>query len=279
MSKYTDLILNSNCIFTATAENPISGYIAIKNDRILSIGEGSVPSEIVNEDTKVLDFGDRTITPGFSDVHCFFTGYSVGFVGIDLSKAVSPEDVLSLLNNYVKTLADNKPVLGHGWSSEMLPSGDSSLLDHAFPDRPVLLFAAGCETCWMNQKAIEKYQFTPDKCYPESYVRFLQELLSDRDFIIPEFKRYMKMMNSNGITSVKEIGFDHFYGFTDILADLEKNNDLTLRVSFMSQPVAEPMNLEYGKAMREKFKGEFVHFSGYNQMTDGSVSELCADLK
>lgn len=31
--------------------------------------------------------------------------------------------------------------------------------------------------------------------------------------------------------------------------------------------------------MREKFTGEFVRFSGYNQMTDGSISQLCGDLK
>ena len=37
MSEYADLILLSNCIFTATEEIPFSGYIAIKNDRILSM--------------------------------------------------------------------------------------------------------------------------------------------------------------------------------------------------------------------------------------------------
>lgn len=131
----------------------------------------------------------------------------------------------------------------------------------------------------MNQAAINRYQFTPETCYPESYVRFLPDLLGDKDFIIPEFKRYIKMMNSKGITSIKEMGFDDFYGFTDILAELESENDLTIRVNFMSQPVAEPFNLSYGKEMREKFKGEFVRFSGYNQMTDGSISELCGDLK
>ena len=33
---------------------------------------------------------------------------------------------------------------------------------------------------------------------------FLPDLLGDKDFIIPEFKRYIKMMNSKGITSIKE---------------------------------------------------------------------------
>ena len=279
MCEYADCILLSNCIFTATEKTPISGYIAIKNDRILSVGKGPVLSEIVGANTKYLDYGNQTITPGFSDIHCFFTGYSVGFVGIDLSDASSQEEILNIVKEYVQKIPSDKPVFGHGWNPETIHPMGTTLLDESFPNRPVLLFAEGCETCWMNQAAMEHYQFTPDTCYPESYVRLLPDLLGDRDFIIPEFKRYIKMMNSKGITSVKEMGFDQFYGFTDILAELEAENALTVRVNFMSQPVAEPLNLAYGKAMREKFQGEFVRFSGYNQMTDGSISELCGDLK
>ena len=279
MSEYADLILLSNCIFTATEEIPFSGYIAIKNDRILSIGKGLAPTELIGTNTKYLDYGNKTITPGFSDVHCFFTGYSVGFVGIDLSAATSQEDILNSIKEYAKGIPADKPILGHGWNSDTIQPNGTDLLDEAFSTRPVLLFAKGCETCWMNQAAINRYQFTPETCYPESYVRFLPDLLGDKDFIIPEFKRYIKMMNSKGITSIKEMGFDDFYGFTDILAELESENALTIRVNFMSQPVAEPFNLSYGKEMREKFKGEFVRFSGYNQMTDGSISELCGDLK
>lgn len=52
MSEYADLILLSNCIFTATEEIPFSGYIAIKNDRILSIGKGLAPTELIGTNTK-----------------------------------------------------------------------------------------------------------------------------------------------------------------------------------------------------------------------------------
>lgn len=68
------------------------------------------------------------------------------------------------------------------------------------------------------------------------------------------------MMNSKGITSIKEMGFDDFYGFTDILAELESENALTIRVNFMSQPVAEPFNLSYGKEMRENLKESLFVF-------------------
>ncbi|MDP4108595.1 MAG: amidohydrolase family protein [Bacillota bacterium] len=169
--------------------------------------------------------------------------------------------------------------MGHGWDGELLSPEGPDMLDDAFGKRPVVLFAKGGETCWMNTAAMDEYKFTPDACYPEAYWRLLGKVLGDRDFIVPRFKAYMNMLNSRGITSVKEMGFDDFYGFTDILAELENNNDLTLRVNFMSQPVGADADFTYGQKMRDRFKGEFLRFSGFNRMTDGSISQLCADLK
>lgn len=61
MSEYADLILLSNCIFTATEEIPFSGYIAIKNDRILSIGKGLAPTELIGTNTNILIMGTKQL--------------------------------------------------------------------------------------------------------------------------------------------------------------------------------------------------------------------------
>ena len=279
MSTYAEYLLLSNCIFTAQGEAPFAGYLAVADGRILSVGRGACPAELCGPSTRVYDLGERTVSPGFSDVHCFFAGYSVGFVGADLSAAGSCKALVELARAQTARTAPDRPVLGHGWNAETIHPQGTAALDEAFGDRPAVLFAAGCETCWMNQAAIRRYQFTPETCWPESYVRLLPEILGDRDFIEPMFVRYMEMMNSRGVTSVKEMGFDDYSGFTETLAALEAEGRLTLRVSFMSQPVGAPMDLRYGEAMRERFQGEFVRFSGYNQMTDGSISQLCGDLK
>lgn len=107
----------------------------------------------------------------------------------------------------------------------------------------------------------------------------LKKIFNDIDFIIPFFKNHMKMLNSKGITTVKEMGFDDYYGFTDSLEKMENDNELTLRFNFMSQPVLEPININYGMSMRNRFNSDMVKFSGYNMMTDGSVSDHQADLK
>lgn len=285
-------IFTSDCIFTAEEKEPFQGYIAVQNDSIMAIGKGELPKKYEDTGCTIIHLGDKTIVPGLIDVHCFFTGYAVRFVGKDFSDAKSIDDIFVMLEEYVKELAPWKPILGHNLAKKYISKENAERLNKTYPDRVVILFTEDAETCLMNNTACKRYDFTPDTCYPESYVKLLPTILEDRAFIVPMFQKYMHMMNSRGVTGIKEMGFDRFYGFTDILKELELKSEaytnpdenactegLTLRVDFMSQPVNEPMSLAYGKKMREQFTGDFVSFSGYNQMTDGSVSEVCADLK
>ena len=153
------------------------------------------------------------------------------------------------------------------------------MLEEKFPNKAVIIFSADRSCCIMNQKARNIYQFSAETCYPESYYRIMREYLNDREFIKKEFSDYMKMMNSRGVTTVKEMGFDDFYGFTDYLKELEDSEDLNLRTFFMSQPVGEGMNLVYARRMREQFTGDKIRFSGFNRMTDGTIASYKGDLK
>ncbi len=267
-----DLILVSDSIFTAETEGTMSGYVLIRGDSIARVEEGEVPHELKENGAKIIDLTGKTVCPGFIDVHCFFSGYVVRFIGKDLGSCGNEEEVLRVLE---EDGGEKTPLFGHGLKFPVA----RETLDERFGNKPVVLFHEGCETCSMNAAAEEEFGFTPDRCWPEAYVKIFPYFLGDRPFIRKQFKDYMKMMNSRGVTSVKEMGFDDFCGFTDTLAELEENEELTLRVSFMSQPVGKEIDFTYGEQMRQRFKGDFVTFSGYNQMADGSISEYCADLK
>jgi predicted amidohydrolase YtcJ len=145
------------------------------------------------------------------------------------------------------------------------------MLERVMPDKAVVLFTEGHATCLMNKKAKEEFRFDEDHCYSEAIYRIMPLYLNDRFFIEKELISYMKLLNSRGITSVKEMGFDDFYGFTDVLEEMELNHELTLRIAFMSQPVGAEPNIKYAKDMEQKFKGDYVRFSGFNQMTDGLI--------
>lgn len=277
MKKIADILLRSNALFSGMNKLPKPGFVAVADNLILATGEGN-GSGFIGSATHVYDLGDKLICPGFSDVHCFFTGYLLTHSGFDLSPARTAEEVIAAAQKKATTHSFNGTIMARGVRAD-IPAPDLSAMDTAFENTPAILFVEGGESCWMNSAARRKYDFTPDTCWSENYWKLLRHLLNDREKSVPAFKRYLSMLNKRGITSIKEMGFDDFYGFTDVLEQLESNKDLTMRVHFMSQPVGTAMNLEYGRAMRERFQGDFVRFSGFNQMTDGSISQLEGDMK
>ncbi len=276
MNQKADILLRSTAIFTYPNDRPFDGFVATRGNRILAAGSGE-HEQFIDEHTKVYELGSKLVCPGFVDTHCFFTGYLMTQSGIDLSAYINLPDLLDAVKAYGKTLQPDEPMLlGRGVSSE-LPQLSESQLDSLFDGKPVMLFLEG--TCWMNESARTRYAFTPETCWSESYWRLLRDMLGNKAKSVPAFQHYHAMLHAHGITSTKEMGFDDFYGFTEVLESLEKDQKLSMRVHFMSQPVGEAMNLTFGQEMRERFQGSFVHFSGYNQMTDGSISQMEGEMK
>ncbi|NRT74237.1 amidohydrolase [Clostridium beijerinckii] len=275
----TNIILKSKNIFTGISDKLIDGYVAISGNKIIAIEEGDNYKDLISRETNFIDIGENVVTPGFVDTHTFFTGYVIYHIGVDVSKAKSIDECISILKEYENLIDSNATIFGHGWNPKNFENVMAlQKLDQVFQDRRVIVFSVNRDTCLMNTNAIKTYKFTPEECYPEAYWRIMKEYLNDRNFIDKQFKEYMKMMNSKGVTAVKEMGFDDYYGFTDYLEELERNKLLSLRISFMSQPVGQGINIPYGIQMREKFNSDFVRFSGFNRMTDGTVASLKADL-
>lgn len=274
-----DFLLFSDNIFTGLRDEPVKGYVAIKGNQIMKVGTGNDFKAIVGKKTKVLNLKEQLVLPGFIDVHTFFTGYAIFHIGMNMDGVKTTEECMERLEVYSNNKGEGRTLFGHGWKvEEFCAKGMEKCLNERYPGRSVILFSEDRDTCIMNECARKMYGFTPEKCYPEAYYKIMREYLNDKSFIDREFEDYMKLMNSRGVTAVKEMGFDDYYGFDDFLKRKEGSKGLTLRIFFMSQPVGEKINIEYGKQMRGKFTGDFVRFSGYNRMTDGTVASRRGDL-
>lgn len=276
MTQKADILLRSTAVFTYPNDAPFDGFVAISGNRVLAVGSGD-DHQYIDERTQIYELGSKLVCPGFVDTHCFFTGYLLTISGIDLSAYSDLPGLLEAAKAYGKTLQPDEPVLlGRGVRAD-LPQPSENQLDALFNGKPVILFLDG--TCWMNGSARARYEFTPETCWSESYWRLLRDVLGNHAKSVPAYEQYHAMLHTRGVTSTKEMGFDDFYGFVDALEALENDQKLAMRVHFMSQPVGAPMNLAFGQEMRERFKGTFVSFSGYNQMTDGSISQMEGEMK
>lgn len=274
------MVITAKNLFDSVADQPYEGYLLIEGNTITEKKKGKPDQDVLDRADEVYCFDEELVMPGIVDTHTFFTGYAVFHLGADVSGVSGNEKGRQIIRKYAEARRPAGAIFGHGWKPQKWKRQEAEkMLEREYPEKPVILFAADRSTCIMNRCARKAYHFTPETCYPESYYRIMKEYLNDRAFIDKEFRNYMNMLNSRGVTTVKEMGFDDFYGFTDYLKEIEKSDDLHLRTFFMSQPVGSAMNLDYAKQMRDTFTGEKVRFSGFNCMTDGTIADYRGYLK
>ncbi len=277
MGEKADIIIRSNLIFSGLAEEELlDGFVGIKGKEICCIEKGNNYQEFLGNHTKIFDMTDKVVTPGFVDNHVFFMGYIWQQVGLDVSHITNERELFHALRSYGKTKEKGKPILAHDLPDEM--SVNSYLLNESFADTPIVVFRKNREGCCMNQAAIERYGFDEENCYAEACYKLFRELVGDHKYAKKKYKEFQQMLAQKGITSIKEIGFDDYYGFTDVLKEMEEQGELMHRINLVSQPVGERINIEYGKQMQDKFQNKFVQFMGYNIMVDGDIETGAGDI-
>ncbi len=269
------LVLLSKSVFTSTEAEPHEGFVAIRGNRIVAVGPASEAAAYTANAERVIDLGSRTVMPGLVDVHTFFTGWMIRSFGADLSAATTVQDAADLLAQ--QEVAAGDPLIGHNLPADLTTPEAQQAFDAVAPQVPCVAFTADGGSCLMNAAAHEAYGFTPDACYAEMIWKLMPYCLNHPD-TRKRYHDYMALLNSRGVTSIKEMCFDDYYGFADTMAAMEDAGELTVRVSMMSQPVGRGADLEYGRAARERFQGDFVRFSGYNRMTDRGIGSTLGEL-
>lgn len=261
-----DIVLYSKNVFTAKTLEPAPLYVAINGGKIVGVGPIPEKDQWIDAHTKVYDLGDRVISPGFTDTHSFFTGYEFGFLGADLTHVKNLDEALSTIKGYADQHPLKKIVFGHGvvWENVGGENPGPTALDQIISDRPVIIVHASRRQAWLNTMALEFYRIDPEHVFAEGNWRAMNAYLSDEDFVADDFVEYMKLLNSRGITTTMEMGFDEFYGFTNVLRKLEDEDRLSLRIAFMSQAVADLPNVPYGVWAKNNFNSDKLFFDGYN---------------
>lgn len=280
INNFADLILQSENIFTAASTTLFSGYIVIKDGVITAIvPAGQDIRSWRGPNTRLYELGERLVCPGFCDNHTFFTGYMSMRRGVDLSQTNSSVEALVKLTEAASRLAADTSLYAWGWSTSRwgtLPNG--AALDRAFPHRPVVAINDDKSYCWMNQAAIARYGFTPQECSAEARVHLLNEMLAARSQVQEELRAFMAMLATRGVTAIKDVCFDSAPSLLDVWAELESQNALSLRVSVVSEPVAEPVNFAFGHQALVRFHSPRLRFHGFKFMVDGVIADHTGDM-
>lgn len=303
--KTADLILKSTHIYKGTGKETVSGFVAIRGDKILHVGAPEKMDSFVGPDTKVVDLGEQLIMPGLHDahLHAFFSGlYADPKVKVSLTDT-SEEQCVAGLADVADLVPKDKWLIGAGWyhplwDNPVLPTKHS--LDAVYPDRPVVMVSGDCHTMWLNSygmKLLGIDRNTPDTpggfidrdengeptgTFHEAAATTLCQAIYNfpADEIDGFYESFMQTLNSYGITSICDMSMMAVPGMDfirdDVYSRMEAAGKLTVRVHMyptMVHGLVRPIE------MRAQYQGPMLYCNGVKHFFDGVSSCHTAYLK
>lgn len=170
-----DVIYTNGNIYTVNPEQPRAKAIAVKDGRILAIGEDADMEQFKGENTEVVDLQGQFAMPGFIEGHGHFSGLGYSLINLNFLKSKSWDEIVAMVEEKVKTAKPGEWIVGRGWHQEKweVPL-DKQVLGYPYhdklsaisPDNPVVLRHASGHGLFANAKAMELAGITAETPNP-----------------------------------------------------------------------------------------------------------------
>lgn len=168
--KIADLILINGNIITVEENFPEAEALAVKGDRIISLGKNDEILKYKGEHTKVIDVEGRTVIPGLIDAHMHFIGLGEGSKKIYLDKTTDYQQVLDIVQDAVRKAKPGEWIMGSGWHTSNWKNKeypDNSELSRISLDHPVFLSGMATHAALVNKRVLALAGITKDTPDPE----------------------------------------------------------------------------------------------------------------
>jgi hypothetical protein len=161
-----DLILVGALVHTMAEGNPRASALAIRQGRLLAVGDDETVLLHRGPTTPVVDLKGATVVPGLIDAHVHLLGVGETLLNdasgesmyVDLSETESEEDAVQRVRARARQQGPGTWVLGKGWNQERwtvkdLP--DKRLLSDIVQFNPALLVRSDGHAAWVNKRALD----------------------------------------------------------------------------------------------------------------------------
>ncbi|MGH1435986.1 MAG: amidohydrolase [Lewinella sp.] len=159
-----DLILTNADIYTVDPDQPTATAMAIKDGRILAIGDEATIEEYRSEATEVMDLDGKFVMPGFIEGHGHFSGLGYGLMNLNFLQAKSWDEIVQMVAEKAAKTPDGEWITGRGWHQEKWTTAPE-LAQHGYPshhtlsvltkDHPVVLRHASGHSLFANEAAMK----------------------------------------------------------------------------------------------------------------------------
>lgn len=308
MADAADLVLENGKIATQDARRSFARALAIKDGRVLAVGDPAAVQPYVGPATRRVDLGGRTVIPGLNDSHLHVIRGGLNFdLELRWDGVPSLADALRML----KAQARRTPppqwvrVVG-GWNElqfaeRRLPTLDE--LNAAAPDTPVFVLHL-YDRALLNRAALRAVGYTKDTPEPPggTIVRdgrgeptgllvakpnamILYKTLNlgpklGRDDQMISSRHFMRELNRLGLTSVIDAGggFQSYPEDYDVVNELHRRGELTLRIAynlFTQKPGGELADFTRWAAMTKPGAGDdLLRVNGAGEMLVFSAADF-----
>lgn len=308
-----NIILTGNYIFTAESTSYFRGSVVIKGECILAVlKEGESYAPYVDENTQIIDCGDKMVMPGMIDAHVHFllTALCNSPCAVLMYDCKSEQECVDMCVEFRKKNPDVDRIYGFGWLNTLwgengAPFPTRHSLDAAISDIPVYLESMDGHNFWLNSKALEECGYTKESTVIFGKVGLdekgeLSGMLFDLEAstiamnngcILPSNKLkkitldYMKRMSSFGITAMGDVTGNTYptgeYGEYAAYDELNREMEGGLPVRMFLYPsMGRDGDFTIVNALREKYQDPKVRIAGLKQFVDGvAVSHTAYTLE
>src|SRR5207248_4941071 len=157
-----DVVVRNAHVYTVDAQRPWAQAVAIKDDRIVWVGDERDAEAHAGPTTKVIDAAGRMLLPGFIDSH-----FHVLLGGNPYVLRIENGNTLAEIQRQVREFAMKRPELKwievEGWNYSAFPRGtlpSAKDLAGLTGGRPAFLVAYDYHTIWMNREALREFGIT-----------------------------------------------------------------------------------------------------------------------
>jgi predicted amidohydrolase YtcJ len=150
-AQIADWLLTNSRIYTVDPARPSASQLAIKDGRILAVGDDL--SRHAGPSTRRTDLKGATVVPGFIDSHAHLENFGDMLENFDLRQAKTMAEIAAIVAKAAATRPETEWVRGRAWDQTnwggTLPTADQLPNTH-----PVYLTRVDGHAGWANRKAL-----------------------------------------------------------------------------------------------------------------------------
>ncbi|MCL4213099.1 MAG: amidohydrolase [Gemmatimonadales bacterium] len=164
-----DLVVLNARIYTADGMRPVVDAMAVRDGRVVFVGDRAGAQALVGSATRTLDLGGRTVIPGMTDAHAHVAGLGAALRNVDLVGTTSYAQVIARVVERAAATPKGEWVIGRGWDQN--DWGDTRFPTHealsrAVPDHPVYLTRVDGHAGLANAMAMQRAGVNKDSKDP-----------------------------------------------------------------------------------------------------------------